>query len=472
LLLKAISKALRPKDVKHADEIDSLLVKGDDLSLLLLQTNHDTSQIFVDYLRDGTSSSEKPAKTAADHNLLFGIRESEEFVEKWTASTGGSLLDLFATVKNRLSVIFHEIEDESLVYTVFEVLNSRGLDVTWFDKLKSLLMAIVFEYGDKDAKEETIDELHTLWTSIYSTIGMRQTLNKETLRFAGSLRIKECPSRPLSEEDAASVLVSACKNNTKKVVECTKWILKVTQSENQILSDHRLEAATNIVQARLLAVAILLRQFPHEEEAQILRAWESVTFRIYGMARKDARTKVGEYVRLAWRVTNENLSTDAILKELKALGKEFPMREVISELTNRDCYQGWTVQLRYFLYRYEEHIAETKGQGLNKSTWNKIWAEEPSRSIEHIQPRSKGSVSPSTKGIYVHRLGNLTMLPPKVNSSLQDKTPKEKAETYANCGLLITNDVSKFLKKVKWDRSAVEKRERRMLKWASTEWQD
>src|ERR1035437_5486581 len=248
LLLKAISKALRPKDVKHADEIDSLLVKGDDLSLLLLQTNHDTSQTFVDYLRDGTFSSEKPAKTAADRNLLLGIRESEEFVEKWTASTGGSLLDLFATDKNRLSVIFHEIEDESLVYTVFEVLNSRGLDVTWFDKLKSLLMAIVFEHGVKDAKEETIDELHTLWTSIYSTIGMRQTLNKETLRFAGSLRVKECPSRPLSEEDAASVLVSACKNNPKKVVECTKWILKVTQSENQILSDHRLEAATNIVQ--------------------------------------------------------------------------------------------------------------------------------------------------------------------------------------------------------------------------------
>ncbi len=472
MLLKAISKALRHKDAKHSDEIDSLLVKGDDLSLLLLQTNHDTSQIFVDYLRDGTLSSEKPAKTAADHNLIIGIHECEQFVGQWTTSTGGSLLDLFATVKNRLSVIFHEIEDEALVYTVFEVLNSRGLDVTWFDKLKSLLMALVFEHGDKGSKEEIIAELHILWTSIYSTIGIRQTLNKETLRFAGTLRAKDCPSRPLSEEDAADVLVSVCKNNPKKVVECTKWILKVTQAENQILSDRRLEAATNIVQARLLAVAVLLRQFPPADEAAILKAWESVTFRIYGMARRDARTKVGEYVRLAWRVNNENLSADTILKQLKGIGKDFPMRQVISELTNRDCYQGWTEQLRYFLYRYEEHVAQKAGQNLNKSTWNRIWAEEPSRSIEHIQPRSKGSEDRSTKGIYVHRLGNLTMLPPKVNFSLQDKTPKDKAETYANCGLLITTDVSRFLKKAKWDRSAVEKRERRILKWASAEWQD
>jgi hypothetical protein len=171
---------------------------------------------------------------------------------------------------------------------------------------------------------------------------------------------------------------------------------------------------------------------------------------------------------------NENLSANAITKEIKAIGKDFPMQQVVSLLTNCDCYQGWTGELRYLLYRYEEYVAETMGQGLNKSIWNKIWAEEPSRSIEHIQPRSKGSEDPSTKAIYVHRLGNLTMLPPKVNSSLQDKCPKVKAETYANCGLLITNAIAKALKlkQAKWDRAAVETREKKILKWASAEWQD
>ena len=66
-------------------------------------------------------------------------------------------------LRNQLSVIFHEIEDEGLVYTVFEVLNSRGLDVTWFDKLKSLLMAVVFEHGDAGGRSDTLDELHNIW---------------------------------------------------------------------------------------------------------------------------------------------------------------------------------------------------------------------------------------------------------------------------------------------------------------------
>ncbi|WP_282434004.1 hypothetical protein [Desulfosporosinus lacus] len=35
--------------------------------------------------------------------------------------------------------------DESTVYTVFEVLNSRGLEVDWIDKCKSMLMGIDFE---------------------------------------------------------------------------------------------------------------------------------------------------------------------------------------------------------------------------------------------------------------------------------------------------------------------------------------
>ena len=59
-------------------------------------------------------------------------------------------------LRNQLSVIFHEIEDEALVYLVFEVLNSRGLDVTWFDKLKSLLMAVIFEHGDAGGRSDSV----------------------------------------------------------------------------------------------------------------------------------------------------------------------------------------------------------------------------------------------------------------------------------------------------------------------------
>ncbi len=44
-------------EAKYAAEIDELLVKGDELSLLLL--NHAPKHTFTDYLRDGVVPAEK-----------------------------------------------------------------------------------------------------------------------------------------------------------------------------------------------------------------------------------------------------------------------------------------------------------------------------------------------------------------------------------------------------------------------------
>ena len=91
------------------------------------------------------------------------------------------------------------------------------------------------------------------------------------------------------------------------------------------------------------------------------------------------------------------------------------------------------------------------GEKLNEHQWNKIWAEEPAKSVEHIKPQSSG-VS------YMHHLGNLMMLPPGVNSKLKDKDPTIKAEAYRTCGLLESVAVANRIKKRKWDKAAVEKR--------------
>ncbi|MEX2271001.1 MAG: DUF262 domain-containing HNH endonuclease family protein [Vicinamibacterales bacterium] len=470
-LLKATSKNLSASirdEEKIREDLNSLLVKGDDLSLLLLQTNHDSSHIFSNYLRDGTVPDDSSVLTAADKNLLDAIRECETFVARWRED--GDLISLVALIRNQLSLIFHEIEDEGLVYTVFEVLNSRGLDVTWFDKLKTFLMAIVFETGEPDVRGATLNELHNIWREIYRTIGLRQNLNKETLRFAGTLRAKNIPSRPLAEEAAADELTEWTGRTSKGVVRCSHWILDVTKAEDKLLSQWRLRAPTHIVQARLAAIAILLRQFPSNVERKILNEWEKVTFRIYGLMGNDARTAVGDYVRLAWRITNEDLPPDQIAAALSRLGQQYPIEEAVAELVNSDCYNSWTEELRYFMFRYEESLAVAAGQKINESQWNKIWRDEPAKSIEHIRPRSRGSDDPKTSAVYVHRLGNLTMLPPGVNSKLQDDDPLDKRETYLSCGLLGTIEVAKMLSSGKWNRSAVETREKKLIEWARKEW--
>ena len=89
ILLRALALRLATEgksEKKLAQDVNELLVKGDSLNLLLLQTNHDSSHIFVDYLREGKKPKRNAAaNTSADQNLVDAIHECEDFVDEWLA---------------------------------------------------------------------------------------------------------------------------------------------------------------------------------------------------------------------------------------------------------------------------------------------------------------------------------------------------------------------------------------------------
>ncbi len=466
LLLKAIEKGLDHSDQsqkKNAIELAELLVKPDSNSLLLLQTNQDTSHYFATYLREGTHPEPVAAKTIADRELLSAMVDCESFVDKWKALPV-TLPDLIALLKNRLAFILHEVQDEGTVYTVFEVLNSRGLVVPWLDRLKSILMGSAFELKIGN-KAHVIEELHHIWRDIYVCVGLRQGMNSEALRFAATLKTQDCPNKPLAEEDAVEVLRGQART-AKEIVQVAKWVLTVTQAFDKIRGNRRLNAVTRISQARLLATAINLRQdLTESQKSQLLKRWEIVTFRIYGMLYKDARTRVGDYVRLAWRVARENLEYKKVLTALTEIGSEYPIEDAIDELRETDCYNDWQEELRYFFFRYEEHLAREQGLNFSNEQWERIWEASAADSIEHIWPQSKALLS------QCHRLGNLILLPPQLNSKLSDKAPSEKRDAYMKTGLLIAQRVAQKLSKP-WKKPAITKRENELLAWAHNEWAD
>lgn len=466
LLFKAIAEALdrlNPDEEKTGEQLDEILVKQDKTSPLLLQTNHDGSEHFADYIRHGKETDYNKAETLADRELLRAIKECKNFVKEWQDGNY-SLNDLVAHLKNRLTFIFHEIGDEKLVYTVFEVLNSRGLAVSWFDRLKSMLMSIVFE-AEGGNKDETIKEIHELWAGIYRIIGLHQGLSTESLRFAATLQSETSPSRPLGEEDAVQLLLKISERKPEKVIEVTKWVKSVTEAVDELTADHRRNAVTKIAQARLVAVAVNLRSdLTTRDRNKILRRWENVTFRIYGMYDKDARTAVGDYTKLAWKIIKEELSVNDIMKELSNIGKDYRVNKAVEELRKANCYSSWKEELRYFFRRYEEHLA--KNQNFNNEQWNRIWSCSAADSIEHITPQK-------TKKRHLHWLGNLVILPPKLNSRLKDKPPKDKADAYRKTGLLIAGDVAKQISDIgKWRESDVKNREEKLINWARQEWAD
>ena len=440
LLMKAIAKVLDPSnpgEERVRIDIEETLVKPDEASLLLLQTNHDTSDYFSNYIMTGDHPEARTAKTLADRQLLSAMRECENFVTEWRDS-GFSLAQLVGHLKNRLPFIFHELSDESTVYSVFEVLNSRGLAVSWFDRLKSMLMAVVFE-SETGNKEELIKQIHNHWSEIYKAVGLRLGLSTESLRFAATLRSEIRPSKTLNAEDTTYTLADQS-NKASEAIDTSRWLLSVTKAVDKLRADNRRTAVTQIAYARLVAVAVnLSNSLSDKEKETILTRWENVTFRIYGIYGKDARSAVGNCVRLAWNIQNRSLSADRIMSELSKIGRPYSSNErsVTNELSETNVYgeRLSLIELRYFFNRYEEHLAKKAGQNFDNEQWNRIWEANASDSIEHIMPQS-------SEREHVHWLGNLTILPPRLNSKLQDKPPKSKARSYTKTGLLVAQDAA------------------------------
>jgi hypothetical protein len=477
ILLKALSKSLkngRPEEREEYLKLESLLVKKDQ-RIILLQTNHDNQNIFFNYLSKGEIPKRTTAKTFTDRNMIDAFTESESFIKKWR--TKNNLLTLLQIIKNRLGFIFYVLKDAGSVYRVFEVLNSRGLVVDWLDKVKSSLMGIIYDKYHSHASKTHIEHLHKTWISIYSKIGLADIAGHEIVRFSATLLNDDSGNKPLSAEESLDYFLTICNNDIENVFNIVDFISKVTERLKDIYSDRRLKAVTDISQARLLAVAIKLSRLDDAQKNHLLLEWEKISFRIFGLFRKDSRTAVGDYVRLAKYIIRKDVKYSTSLVMLEDIGKKFPASKISEQLLEKNCYEGWEEEARYFFFRYEEYLAKNSKSVINEEAWSQIWAQSPLKSIEHIYPKTpqanwnawKGKLGKSKNVIEKnkHRLGNLMLLTPNINSSCGTLKFEKKKEIYKRQLLRMKDDI---IKKKDWNIKTIIARERKLIAWAKDTW--
>lgn len=499
VLLKAISKRLsniqgnnEAKD--EASSLDRLLVKRDGKSIIL-QNNHDNTGILKQYLSKGEKPKQSDIKTAADKNLSNCIEDCEKFVEKYDSF--GKLTEILGLIKNRLCFVFQELSDAGAAYTVFEVLNSRGLDVDWLDKCKSMLMGILYEAKiTSGGFEQSLDIIHREWAQIYQHIGTQNIAGHEIVRFSAALRSEDKKGRPPSAEDAIEHFRKYCEGGSdgdekaKRVKDSTEWIRDVTAALSNLYADKRRNAVTDILQSRLMATSIFLRKDLQEPDRnKILQAWESVTFRIYGLYGADARVKVGDFVRLSkviikndkdlyckppqrGKTPNSFSSADEICSYISGIGKDYPVDKIPGDVARNPYEWLGPAYLRYLFYRYEEYLCHQAGSNLNESSWREIWDADANDTIEHILPQDidgKDCWSAFNKNhtTYVHQLGNLAILSPSKNSAASNKCFDEKKDIYQKANLLLLQEITK---NQNWTIKEIDERTKKLLDFIKNTW--
>ena len=475
ILLKAIAKALLeggPNERRYGEDLNDLLVKRENNQLILLQTNHDSAHDFRRYLTENTIPQEMDIKTSAQLEMTRAINECEAFVANWTPGAT-SLLKL---INNRLGFVNYVLNDQASAYTIFEVLNSRGLPVESLDKCKSMLMAISYEASDGSPVVELQNQIHEVWKTIYTEIGIDDISGSDILRFSAALLSKRSQRNLMSDDDALSAIREAYASSPAEIINCVDFFLRVARSLKKLNAANNLKAVSRIRQSRFLYIAIdLAKHLTRSDREEIVRLWERVTFLIYGIFRRDARYEVGELVDLGYRIINEKLKKNEIADRLSQVGQKHDPQSVEGQLMAEDCYTQWKEELRYFFFKYEEYLAGQANLPLTKENWERIWTNTAAKSIEHILPQTVGSTdweqefgTQDVVDLHVHRLGNLLLVPPEINSKLSNHSFERKKDLYAECSYL--RSVREVCKLDKWNKEKLDNRELALIAWAGNYW--
>ena len=483
ILMKCIELELADGSDDKRD-LSRILVKKDGL-LILLQTNNANAHIFNRFIREGIEPEAKELQTHSDRNLRGAISDCKKFLYKWNQTR--DTLSLLRLILNRLGFVVYDTDDSRAVYTLFEVLNSRGLAVDWLDKTKSVLMGKAYELGSTPlAQQAEVESLQKIWRQIYTELAREDLSGDEILRIAATLYYGPGQGKPRSAEESLELLRKACQlpSDPTKISE---RLLAVAQKLSTLYSNVQLSAVTDIFQARLLAVAIMSAHGVDEKERdKLLEQWERVTFRIFGLFGKDSRTKVGDYVKIGFKIVTNDLETrtyNQIMGQLRALGTEYPITSAVEVgLVGKDFYES-PEACRYLLWNYEEYLTSTAGPGAtyDEHERSSIWKERASDSIEHIYPQHPEANGPwkakltNDEGVleqpqqHVGRVGNLILLPSPLNSEAQAKSFPEKRQIYSKHNLRMIGEV---VKQPDWTLYSIKERETTIVAWAKARWAD
>ena len=494
---------------------DLLIKKGSGVTYnVISQGNHKSSTLLSNYIKTGDMKSPATINTIAQKNLKDAFNECYQFIkysdyyaknpcQERDASTINKIKSI---VLNNYQLISYELPEENSVYKTFESLNGKGLPVSAIDNFKSRLMGIAFSEAD----EEAINELHKIWTEIYSTIGMEKINEDDTISISATLfkSLDDNKTRPktvaeamdyfysvafksIDDEHVPPVLKHEDPDLDTKGYRCQKIseIIQRTAAEMvSIHKDKRIDAITDVKQARILLIAIRLSDYSDDDKAELLKEWEKTTFRLFCLHRKDARSFVGEYINCAEKVI-KYAPISNVESLIRQIGSKFSFDDGIKAVEGGKWYPDYNNDVVYIMRRYDEYLAHEKGEELSDTTWGIIWENDPSTTIEHIFPKTypKNETEVSSfkadwahgRGIrysqekmdgFVHNIGNLTILPPGVNAKAGQKAYPEKIKLYGSKMHIHPDIHSKYLKSGFWTEKSIKEREQDILEFIKNTW--
>jgi uncharacterized protein with ParB-like and HNH nuclease domain len=366
------------------------------------------------------------------------------------------------TIGDLLMFIQITVEDELNAYTVFETLNSRGVDLTSTDLLKNFLFSLV-------AKSQTdLNHVKGQWKKIIDAIGLKE--------FPVFLRYYLQATRQMvTKESLFKVIKQYVKSNSDVFdlldhLESYAYIYVALNApdDDVWIIDKDIRNYINalkifrVTQWKPLAM-VAFEKLPIAEFKKLVSSIVSISYRYNVIAKLQTNEMEKTYSKAAINLfKNSQPSWSLALDDIKSLylnDEEFKSYFQIKQFNTNNSNDK--KQLRYTLYKLE---GQAGGHFYD--------FESDSGTVEHILPESypENWQSYFTEDEYqrnVFLLGNLTLLEPsKNNKEAANDDFEQKKQVYFTSKYYLTKEISQG----SWTPNTIKQRQGQLAKYATAVW--
>jgi uncharacterized protein with ParB-like and HNH nuclease domain len=355
------------------------------------------------------------------------------------------------------------VQDELNAYTVFETLNSRGIELTSTDLLKNYLFSLVA------SSETDLKQIKTQWKKIIDTIGLKEFPN--FLRYFLLATRRQITKEYLFKEVKQTVKTGQQVFDLLDHLEFYAYnYMALGNADDELWStDRDNRNAINIlkifkvIQWKPLAM-VGLDKLSHADFKRLLQSILSISYRYNVIAKMQTNEMEKTYSKAAINLyKKESNSMTAVLNDVKSLylnDEDFKNYFSLKQFNTNNSTDKKLA--RYTLYKLESQ--EDNGSHYDFETDN--------GTIEHILPESYPEAwhDDFTEEEFernVFMIGNMTLLEPLKNSNeAGDKEFDEKKKVYETSKYALTRKITD----PQWTSQNIKSRQAHLGKLATGIW--
>ncbi len=447
----------------------------------------------------GGGQSALGPRNVAERRLLEAKRIIEQYVSSVAADGDVRLNHLHDVIAHRLRFSTYEVDDESEVGVIFEVMNDRGKPLTEMEKAKNYLMYVdskldlpthdlddevnkrfgrIYEelmLADLEGDDAEDQLLRAHWFATQDPDSKAWKGNKSIkLRFSlrdhvddHGLLLRDATGYVQSLADASAVFADLMRPDRG---EAYGGIEDPGVRQEIKAWGHRLNLlGVKAALVPLLISARLVLSSEGTEFLRLLRLLEVFSARVYELGGWTAATAQGFFRRQAHELYCGGATAfEGVMEDITGRLLYHSPDDLFEAIVRHD-HGTYVPPVKYLLFEYERHLVEASGVTYSGDF------HRSSLQIEHILPQHPDDpcwteVFPEEeRKRWIGDIGNLVLADPRSNAGMSNKCYMEKVGYYSKSILHQENELIRHWGDA-WTRETITERRNKIADWAIDRW--